>query len=395
MDTPFDRFRAAVMADPAIQQHLADTTDNSEFEQRAIAVAAEGGIELAPADLASALKPDPLGLASLLSPPRLEAAWPPRGWLPSHVAPESGFAVDWTHFAGATLDRPFFAESIRDARALPFNRAVHYRTGFDTFVTGTDPDALAPAGFIFHMSRCGSTLAAQMLAADPANIVLSEAAPLDSILQIPLMVQDAPFETVVAAVRAMVLAYGRGTAGKAQRYFIKTDSWHIFALPLLRAAFPETPWVFLYRDPVEVLVSQARMAGSQVAPGVVPPQMFGIDPAETHLPGDEYTARVLASTCAAAIQHWDQGGGMMVNYHTLPDALFTRILPHFGVEIDAETRTRMEAASRRNAKDPNAAFKQDSAEKQAEASASLRAIAENHFAGIYTRLEELSASSPR
>jgi hypothetical protein len=395
MDTPLDDFRAAVMADPAIQQHLAEPYHPAIFEQRALDHAATLGIRLTKEALEAPLKPDPLGLASVMSPPPLEPAWPSRGWLPSHVAPEAGFAVDWNHFAGARLDRPFFGDSIRSARALPFNRVFRHRTPFDSFVNGADADALAPSGFIFHMSRCGSTLAAQMLAADPANIVASEPAPLDTMLQIPLMVQGVPVETQVAAVRAMILAYGRNHAGGARRYFIKTDSWHIFALPLLRLAFPDTPWVFLYRDPVEVLVSQARMPGSQVAPGVVPPQLFGIDPTDADLPGDDYTARVLASTCNAAIAHWDQGGGLMVNYHDLPDALFTRILPHFGVAIDAETRALMEAASQRDAKDPGATFKQDSAEKQAEASDATRAAAAAHFTGIYERLEELSASSPR
>ncbi|NML06942.1 sulfotransferase [Sphingomonas sp. G-3-2-10] len=395
MDTPLDRFRAAVMTDPAIQQHLAGTIDTGIFEQRALDHAATLGIDLTHDALAAAWKPDPLGLASVLSPPPLEPAWPSRGWLPSHVAPEAGFAVDWTHFAGARLDRPFFGDSIRNARVLPFNRLFRHRTAFDSFVSGADADALAPSGFIFHMSRCGSTLAAQMLAATPDHIVASEPAPLDTMLQIPLMVEGVPVETQVAAARAMILAYGRNHAGGARRYFIKTDSWHIFALPLLRLAFPDTPWVFLYRDPVEVLVSQARMPGSQVVAGVVPAQLFGIRPEEAELPGEEYTARVLASTCAAAIAHWDRGGGLMVNYHELPQALFTRILPHFGVTIDADTRALMEAASRRDAKDPNATFKQDSAEKQTEASDAIRTAAATHFAGLYARLEELSASSPR
>ena len=29
-------------------------------------------------------------------------------------------------------------------------------------------------------------------------------------------------------------------------------------LPLFRAAFPKTPWIFIYRDPVEVMVSLLR-----------------------------------------------------------------------------------------------------------------------------------------
>ena len=44
------------------------------------------------------------------------------------------------------------------------------------------PPGVPIAGFIFHMSRCGSTLLSQALAAFESNIVVSEAAPLRSIL---------------------------------------------------------------------------------------------------------------------------------------------------------------------------------------------------------------------
>ena len=42
---------------------------------------------------------------------------------------------------------------------------------------------LAPSLFLFHVSRCGSTLISQMLAALPQNVVISEAGPMDAILR--------------------------------------------------------------------------------------------------------------------------------------------------------------------------------------------------------------------
>lgn len=36
---------------------------------------------------------------------------------------------------------------------------------------------LEPTGFIFHMSRCGSTLTANLLGASPYNLVYSESKP--------------------------------------------------------------------------------------------------------------------------------------------------------------------------------------------------------------------------
>ena len=80
----------------------------------------------------------------------------------------------------------------------------------------------------------------------------------------------------------MVAAFGRRRGGRERHYFIKLDSWHTLALPLFRRAFPSVPWVFLYRDPVEVLVSQMRQRGAQTVAEIIPPSFYGIDGSDGH-----------------------------------------------------------------------------------------------------------------
>jgi hypothetical protein len=199
--TALDAFRAAVMADPAIQQRLCEQQDPANFAAIALPWAAERGIALTDDDLH--VRPDPLGLHLLAAPAEIRDSWPPLPWLPARFAPESG-GVDWLHFAGAPLREPFYADSLRRVRSRPFNKLVRYHTPFDILLQ-PPADSLKPSGFIFHMSRSGSTLVAQMLAASPANITVSEAEPLDAILQLPLFANIPP-ETHIAAVRAMVAA---------------------------------------------------------------------------------------------------------------------------------------------------------------------------------------------
>jgi len=107
---------------------------------------------------------------------------------------------------------------------------------------------LAPSGLIFHMSRCGSTLVCQMLAACGANIVVSEPPPIDAIVRSGMGGADR-----VTSLRAMSGAISHVRSDGETRYFIKLDSWHARALPLFRWAFPATPWVFLYREPAAVM----------------------------------------------------------------------------------------------------------------------------------------------
>jgi sulfotransferase family protein len=385
---PLDRFRAAVLADPQIQRELARHYDPAMLEAHALRWAEAQGIPLTLADLRAQTRPDPLGI--LDAPPSV-GQWPPRHWLPARVRPDAGFALDWLHFADLALDAPFFEESRGQAAARPFNQMFRYRTSLDTLLSGVDGDSLAPDGFIFHMSRCGSTLAAQILAASPANIVVSEAAPIDAMIQLPFFVPGLTQDQHVAALRAIVAGYGRDRSGQSRRYFIKCDSWHVLALPLLLAAFPDTPWVFLHRDPVEVIVSQLRMRGAQAAPGVLPPHIFGFA-ADEHLAPVEYITRVLARICAAALSHADRGSALFVDYRDLPEAMFTRILPHFGTAPDSEELAQMHAAARRDAKAPGTVFTGDSAAKQSEASDEVRAAAGRHFAELTPRLQALSAS---
>jgi hypothetical protein len=146
--------------------------------------------------------------------------------------------------------------------------------------------------------------------------------------------------------------------------------------------------VFLYRDPVEVLVSQMRQRGTQMVPEFIHPSLYGIESfngAET----EDYCAKVLRAICCAVLDHFCEGGGLLVNYRELPEALFTQILPHFDVSCDARERETMRATARRDAKAPAFDFSADSAGKQNEATPAVRAAAEKHLGSIYQELEAL------
>jgi hypothetical protein len=186
----------------------------------------------------------------------------------------------------------------------------------------------------------------------------------------------------------MVAAFGRQRTGGERNFFIKLDSWHTLALPLFRRAFPDVPWVFLYRDPIEVLVSQMRQRGTQTVPEFTHPNLYGIenfDPMET----EDYCARVLRAICCAALDHVSEGGGLLVNYRDLPDALFTRILPHFGLAFDAREQEAMRAMARQDAKSPGSPFAGDTGNKQREATPAVHAAAGKHLGEVYRALEAL------
>jgi hypothetical protein len=381
------RFKAWVLADPALQAELAQPYDPAVFASLAVTRAAERGIALDAAIVRDAARPDPLGVSRWTVAAPLSDHWPERQWLPTDIAFAAEPFVDWAHYAGLPLDAPFFEESVQQVRHRPFNAVFKHRTSLETLMRGASAAPRPPDGLIFHMSRCGSTLVSQMLAAVTRHTVLSEAPAIRAAVQIESDAADR-YRGLVAA---MVSALGRRRSDDVGGLFVKLDAWHAMALPLFRRAFPDTPWVFLYRDPLEVMVSQIRVRGMHLVGGIVAPATFGIDPDGLSL--DEYGARVLASICDAAAEGLALGGGLLVNYRELPDAVFTRILPHFGVAASAEDEAAMRAAAGRDAKAPYAAFKPDSESKRREATPALAAIVERCMAPSHARLEALRAAS--
>jgi hypothetical protein len=239
------------------------------------------------------------------------------------------------------------------------------------------------------MSRCGSTLAAQMLAALADTIVISEAAPLDAVVQFG---RTLPPDDAARALRAMIAALGRRRGGGERRYCLKVDCWHTLALPLFRRAFPDVPWIFLYRDPVEVLVSQMEQRGMHMVPQFLPPRFFGL--ADTgELPDEDYCARVLGAICNAVLDNVDRGG-LIINYRELPNAVSAAIMPHFGLACSAAEIEAMDRAACQDAKAPRMPFAADSAAKQEAATPPVRAAAARHLDAIYRRLAKLRGAAP-
>ena len=218
-----------------------------------------------------------------------------------------------------------------------------------------------------------------MLAALPDTVVLSEPGPVDTMLR----------AGHVDWVRWMVAALGRGRA-EARPYVIKLDAWAVLSLPIIRKAFPDVPLVFLYRDPVEVLVSQAGHRGYHMVPGCLPPELLGLTIAEVGaMNPDEYLAVVLGRLLeAVANGNFNaETAPLLVEYRDLPVAVPDRIAPHFGIEVSAADRSRMLETAKRDAKNSRLPFVADSTEKQRCASAQLRAYSDRWCRPYYDVLE--------
>lgn len=388
-----DLFRRAVIASPALQQRLGTIEMPDLFEAESAIAAAELGIALPQGALADGGGHDPIGLSRFQPAPVELDRWPQRGWLPARSVLTGGApAFDWAWFGSRALSEPLYEDTVRRMAGRPLSRIFRTRTSLDALIAGAaQEETVPPHGFIFHMSRCGSTLAAQVLAAVPDHVVVSEPEPLDAVVHWAAA-SGVPFDMQVAALRAIVAALGRNRSGSARRYFLKLDAWHILALPLFRAAFPEVPWVFLYREPEEVMVSHVRMPGMHFVGGGMLPVELRVDPGAS-FSLEDHGAKVLAQLLRAAAEHLALGGGMLVDYAGLPEAMDAAIPAHFGFTPDAGERAAMAAAKLRDAKAPDLAFRPDSQSKRAAVTAVTADAVARHLRAPYDRLEVLRAAA--
>ena len=112
-------------------------------------------------------------------------------------------------------------------------------------------DALSPAGFIFHVGRCGSTLLAKVLSSLDRHIVIKEAEPVQQLLGVE-------YEAVFREKRALyfqslINIYGHRRLPVQERFFVKFSSNHVKRLDMVRRLYPGVPWLFLYRNPYEII----------------------------------------------------------------------------------------------------------------------------------------------
>jgi len=124
-----------------------------------------------------------------------ESSWravPPRGWVPTEVHfDRAPFYVKWEDLHGQLPSEPFFKQSL-DRLRKEFKGTFAIRTDIKTLLNAAalPTSAVEPAGIIFHLSRCGSTLVANCLRAATEALVLSEADPFLDLLLLSVFEPD-------------------------------------------------------------------------------------------------------------------------------------------------------------------------------------------------------------
>lgn len=313
-----------------------------------------------------------------------------RDWSPLRIYENGGgFFVDWIFIGRKRFTEPFFEDTMQILLREPFNLAFRHQTSIE-FLGELYERSRGPQlkGFIFHVSRCGSTLVSQMLASLEKNIVISEASVIDKVVR-----ANASDDQKAKWLRWIVNALAQKRFEPEENVLVKFDSWSVLDLPLIESAFPDVPWIFMYRDPVEVIVSNLRQPGAQMIPAAIEKIFPNMNLFEIlQFSTEERFARTIAAFCASALENKDSMLGKFINYDQLPDIVTSEICDHFGVTFTDQEIAKMRASSKFNAKTPKQEFIPDSEEKRKEANENVVRFAEQLVMPLYEELESTRSS---
>jgi len=261
---------------------------------------------------------------------------------------------------------------------------------------------LMPTGFIFHMSKCGSTLMAKALAQLPSHFVVSEGTPLHENLW-QYLTHDwqgpvTPAAPQLTLIRNLILAMGRRRRPEQQQYFVKFRSWNVIFVEAIQRAFPGIPCLFMYRDPAEVLVSslnkpttgQYRLKESGAAAFITGHSAEAL----RHLNDAEYFTRLYEQYLRFGLTQ-AQGGMTYLNYKQMTKAHLADILQQaFAYTASAADLHLMQTQFDSYAKDDsgNTRFSGDCEEKQKGVTPQIREMCDRHLMNWYRQLEQSDAN---
>lgn len=287
------------------------------------------------------------------------------GWLPYRYEARTR-SIQWCLPDGPATE-PFHDEYIgRCLQRRLLNQFIRPRTLLAELCTDRAPThgGHQPAGFIFHLSRCGSTLVSGCLSELDSTMVLSEPPVFTELLLDTSLDRAQKRDGIAALVSAIAVAVpGR------RDLVVKWNAWDIFQWELLHDLYPEVPSLMLVRDPVEILASHHRLAGRHMSGD---PSLAGAGP--VFRPGRssqpfvsmlDHRMRVLQALMERMRDLHESTGIPLLHYGQLGAEAMEQIARHFGLHAGEAACQRIAARLRQHAKALDQRFEPDGRDKAA------------------------------
>lgn len=296
--------------------------------------------------------------------------------------------ISWFDFGDMHL-RETFLEISAEERMSQHTDALTVVTDLDLLETpDLYDDAFSPSGFIFHVGRCGSTLLAKALSSLERHIVIKEAEPVQQLLGVE-------YEEVFRDKRALyfpslINIYGHRRLPVHERFFVKFSSNHVKRLDMIRRLYPGVPWLFLYRNPYEIIPTSLEGPAWFIRNKNTAEGAFEADlPIESveQMSDLAFSVQVECSTLRIALENTCDHC-LFVDYTQLRPENLPGILRFFGLNVSGEEYNGMveQFGFYSKSDGESVPFAPDSAAKQAKVTDEIRKAIEEELWGLYQSL---------
>jgi hypothetical protein len=297
-------------------------------------------------------------------------------------------SIYWMFMRADDFREPFFHQTIRRLRLAQPLACDEVTSLRDLISYAADRPMIQPAAVILHVSRCGSTLLAKVLAGLPHGLPLCEAQPVAALWA---QAHRSPSDQTTAGLRSLLSGFSYTTVDSPPKIVIKCHAAMIVQADVVWRAWPGTPVFVLIRHPLEVLASNLRRPAAWLRARALPingTSIFGWSPANIRsMTLEEFAARTLgkmytaAMTCRAL-------GAQVIDYDALCDGGILPLAQRCMTQLPVDFSQHIARCLAVNAKDVTGAtpFLPDGAAKRAAVSRGLAEAVERWAMPAYSAL---------
>lgn len=164
----------------------------------------------------------------------------------------------WLNTKSILFKRSMFRDVVVAARKADTSHTISKTDLHGIIESASGLQQITPAGLIFHVGRCGSTLLSNALCAVNGTVVLAEPQPISTLYRHYLTADDGSLLSdpnhISNLLRSFVNILGTATQPENGLY-LKFTSWNTLLINQVRAIWPTTPIAFVFREPTGVIDS--------------------------------------------------------------------------------------------------------------------------------------------
>ena len=301
-------------------------------------------------------------------------------WLPYRYQPKRQLLNWLIPFGHAT--EPFQDEYISRCRQHLINQIIQPCSSSEFALLQADEVAnIKPAGFIFHLSRCGSTLISGCLSELDSTCVFSEPPLLTELLLDNNLSLTQQKNFLRTSINLQAAAFPTRS-----HMIIKWNAWDIFRWEIINELYPQVPVIFLVRDPVEILASHQRSAGRHMSGDISLAKVHPVFSRDNHEPRLlTWRSGVLGALLGEMNRIQHKTAILRVDYKYLNEAGMEEICHHFSLHPNTE---RFSLRLKFHSKTLHVIFSNDVQVKQAGFSAADKVFIQQAFSSPYKQFFE-------